>query len=64
MHGKSKIIPPKPTRPLPIISLMTDDFCGTVDVITIHPEAFAITRKQIVAELRDLICNWMEARAE
>jgi hypothetical protein len=62
MHGK--IIPPKPpTRPMPVITLMTDDFAGTCDIITIHPEAFAITRQQIVAELRDLICNWMETRA-
>jgi hypothetical protein len=40
-----------------------DDFAGTCDVITIHPEAFAISRREIVAELRDLITNWMETRA-
>jgi hypothetical protein len=61
MHGT--IIPPKRVRPMPVITLMTDDFAGTCDVITIHPEAFAISRREIVAELRDLITNWMETRA-
>jgi hypothetical protein len=62
MHAT--IIPPKPVRrPMPIITLMTDDFAGTCDIITIHPEAFTISRQEIVAELRDLIANWMETRA-
>jgi hypothetical protein len=62
MHGT--VIPPKPVgRPMPVITLMTDDFAGTCDIITIHPEAFTISRQQIVAELRDLIANWMETRA-
>ena len=62
MHGT--IIPPKPSvRPMPIITLMIDDMAGTSDIITIHPEAFAISRREIAAELRDLIANWMETRA-
>ena len=62
MHGT--VIPPKPpVRPMPIITLMIDDFAGTADVITIHPEAFTISRRQIASELRDLIANWMETRA-
>jgi hypothetical protein len=62
MHGT--IIPPKPpVRPMPIITLMIDDFAGTADVIEIHPEAFAISRREITAELRDLIANWITERA-
>jgi hypothetical protein len=61
MHAT--IIPPKRVRPMPVITLMTDDFAGTCDIITIHPEAFPISRQQIVRELRDLIANWMETRA-
>jgi hypothetical protein len=62
MHGT--INPPKPTvRPSPIITLMTDDFAGTCDVITIHPEAFALSRKEIARELRKLISGWIEKNA-
>jgi hypothetical protein len=57
----------KPTNPpglsMPIITLMTDDCAGTCDVITIHPEAFSLSRKEIARELRKLISGWIEKNA-
>jgi hypothetical protein len=62
MHGT--IIPPKrPVRPMPVITLMTDDFAGTCDIITIHPEAFTLSRQEIARELRELIAGWIEENA-
>jgi hypothetical protein len=54
------IIPPKrPSRQKPIIALMIDDLCGTTDIITLYPERFAISRREIACELRALIDNWI-----
>jgi hypothetical protein len=62
MHGK--IIAPKPpVRPMPVITLMTDDFAGTCDIITIHPERFTLSRCEIAAKLRELIAGWIEENA-
>jgi hypothetical protein len=61
MHGK--IIPPKRVRPMPVITLMTDDFAGTCDIITIYPERFTLSRQEITARLRGLIAGWIEENA-
>jgi transaldolase len=37
-----------------------DDFAGTCDIITIHPEAFTLSRQEIARELRELIAGWIE----
>jgi hypothetical protein len=42
---------------------MTDDFAGTCDIITIHPEAFTLSRQEIARELRELIAGWIEENA-
>jgi hypothetical protein len=62
MH--STFIPPKSSgRPMPIITLLTDDFARRCDIITIHPEAFAMSRQEIASELRKLISGWIETNA-
>jgi hypothetical protein len=52
-----------PVRPMPIIQIMTDDCAGTCDIIEIHPEAFAMSRREITSGLRDLIAGWIEKNA-
>lgn len=61
MHGK--IIPQKPPRRAMPVFVLIDDSDGTADIITINPEAFTISKRQITSKLRDLIANWMETRA-
>jgi hypothetical protein len=62
MHGTKKN-PKPPARQWPVITLMTDDWAGTCDVITIHPEAFSLSRKEIASELRKLISGWIAENA-
>jgi hypothetical protein len=50
-------------RPWPVITLMTDDFAGTCDVITVYPERFSMSRKEIASELRKLISGWIADNA-
>jgi hypothetical protein len=65
MHGTTTIIPPKPhARPLPIITLMIDDLAGTANLITVHPERFTLSRKEIALGLRELIMGWIEDHAD
>jgi hypothetical protein len=61
MHGTKT--PKPPVRPMPIITLMTDDFAGTCDVITVYPERFSLSRKEIASELRKLISGWIADNA-
>jgi len=48
-----------PNRPMPIISLLIDDCAGTTDIITLYPERFSISRREIACELRALIDDWI-----
>jgi hypothetical protein len=54
-------VKPLVSRALPVTVMIDAD--ATATIINIDPAAFTISKRQIAAELRDLIAKWMEERA-